>query len=270
MKAECVPVVSITSFDSARTTVGDLRIFSRIWASASGEAAPDAVLLHGLVVSGAYMEPLAQQLCQRYRVLVPDLPGFGESEDPERTLTISELAEALARWMDSMGAQDALMIGNSFGCQIITEFVLHHPGRARRLVFIGPTIDPRGRNPVSQGTRWLRTALDEPPGLVLTVVQDFFHAGLGRSIRTLRYLLRDRIERKLPKITSPLLVIRGDRDRVAPRRWAADIARLSPGTRVIEVPNAGHSPNFSNPDEVARAVFDFDGEQIAINVEGTR
>src|SRR5262245_59393936 len=54
--------------------------------------APTVVLVHGLVVSCWYMAPTARRLAPRFRVLAPDLPGFGRSPGPRAVLTIPELA----------------------------------------------------------------------------------------------------------------------------------------------------------------------------------
>ena len=67
-------------------------------------------------------------------MLTPDLPGFGESTKPRHVLTLPELADCLYSWMRARGIERAMLIGNSFGCQILAELALRHPEMVDRLV----------------------------------------------------------------------------------------------------------------------------------------
>jgi 2-hydroxy-6-oxonona-2,4-dienedioate hydrolase len=87
--------------------------------------------VHGLIVSGRYMVPTAELLAAHYRVFVPDLPSFGKSEKPPRTLDVAGLSDSLAAWMGEGGLDRAALVGNPFGCQIIVELAPASP-RARR------------------------------------------------------------------------------------------------------------------------------------------
>jgi pimeloyl-ACP methyl ester carboxylesterase len=90
------------------------------------------VLVHGLGMSGRYMMPTAERLTDFATVLVPDLPGFGQSDKPPQALTIAELADYLAWWMDAMNITRAVFVGNSFGTQIIVELAMRFPARVER------------------------------------------------------------------------------------------------------------------------------------------
>src|SRR5918992_4506038 len=79
------------------------------------------VLVHGLGLSHRYMMPVAEELARDYHVYVPDLPGFGDSGHPRRTLTLPELADGLAAWMRAVGLSRVPLLGNSQGCQIIAN-----------------------------------------------------------------------------------------------------------------------------------------------------
>ena len=66
-----------------------------------------------------------------------DLPGYGDSVKPRAILGLRQLADALAGWMDAMRFPAAHLVVNSFGCQVLAEFALHHAERVDRLVFKG-------------------------------------------------------------------------------------------------------------------------------------
>ena len=73
-------------FQSRRADVLGLRVHVRV--AGSG---PPVVLLHGLGVSGSYLEQLGLLLARTRRVVVPDLPGWGKSERPRRPLGVEGL-----------------------------------------------------------------------------------------------------------------------------------------------------------------------------------
>ncbi len=73
---------------------------------------PALILVHGLVVSSRYMVPLAELLSEHYRVYVPDLPGFGKSGKPPHVLSLVELSDTLAAWMQEAGLERAVFLGN--------------------------------------------------------------------------------------------------------------------------------------------------------------
>ncbi len=75
------------------------------------------VLVHGLVISSRYVEPLARALADNgYRVLAPDLPGYGESATgtPRRVLSVEQLADVLDLWLSACAIDKATFIGDSF------------------------------------------------------------------------------------------------------------------------------------------------------------
>jgi 2-hydroxy-6-oxonona-2,4-dienedioate hydrolase len=219
-------------------------------------AAPDVVLVHGVGVSSRYMIPTARRLADHCRVWVPDLPGFGRSAKPRTPLRLPELAEALAEWMAAAGIGTAALVGNSFGCQIIVELAVRRPELIDRVVLQGPTVDPDARSWRGQLARWVRNARHERPTMSPLIAADYWDAGLARVFHTFRDALEDPIERKLPAVTAPLLVVRGRNDPIVPPRWAEAAARLAPNGRLSVVEGA-HTLNFAAPDPFVAAILPF-------------
>jgi len=213
------------------------------------------VLVHGLAVSGAYLVPLAHELADGFRVLVPDLPGYGRSPKPASALGPEELADAVAGLLD--GATH--VVGNSFGCEVAVQLAVLRPELVDRLVLIGPTTDPAARTPWDQIARFLVDAPREPLLQWWNVVRDTAVAGAPRVVRTFGHSLRHRMEDVLPLVQAPTLVLRGERDPIAPQRWAEEAARLLPEGEVAIVPLAAHVPHYSHPAETAAVVRRFLG-----------
>ncbi len=243
---------------SAWTTVNGLRLHALVPVEADvRHGAPPVVCVHGANVSGAYMIPTGVRLLPTFRVLLPDLPGYGRSDKPRRILDVPALADVLVAWMDAVGIERAALLGNSLGCQIATDIAARHPERVSHLILVGPTVDPGARTARQQIGRLLWDALRERRTLILLAQLDYLRAGPRRVAGTLGVALRDRIEDKLPRVTAPTLVVRGGRDVLVPQHWAEEVTRLLPNARLVVVPESAHAVNYSRPDELAAAVRQF-------------
>lgn len=242
------------------TVVDGLPIHARVSpGSIAGTGKPVMVLVHGLVISSRYMIPTAERLAQDYRVLAPDLPGFGLSGKPPHVLTVPELADALIAWMDTLGLDHVVLIGNSLGCQIAVDAAVRYPARVERMVLAGPTMDPHARIAPIQIMRWLIDWTRERPSLALAHLIDYCAAGLRRALHTFRYALADPIEAKLPFVQAPTLVLRGSRDPIVPQYWIEEAARLLPRGRLAVIPGGPHVVNYTTPDAFVGLIREFVG-----------
>jgi pimeloyl-ACP methyl ester carboxylesterase len=245
--------------ESRWITVGGLRMHARVSVNLPPASACDVpvVLVHGLVVSSLYMVPTAERLAPFFRVFAPDLPGFGKSDKPARALNVPELAGALVAWMDAAGLVQAVLVGNSLGCQVIAHVAAHSPQRVAGLVLAGPTVDPAGRTLSEQFKRLLLDAPHERFSILFAELRGLSQAGIKRSWQTARLELEDHIEEQLPHIRAPALVVRGTRDPVVPQEWAEQAVRLLPRGRLAVVAGGPHGLNYTTPDELARLIREF-------------
>ena len=226
------------------------------WAVHGCEAGdgPPLVLVHGLGVSGRYFLPIARTLAGRFRVVVPDLPGFGLSTRPRRPLRLDELSETLDRLADAIGFRRATFLANSYGCQVVTRLAVTHPERVERLVLVGPTVDDSARDPVRQAARLLVDGYHEPGSLVAIVLSDYLRAGPVTVATGAAEALRHRIEEDARRLAAPALVVRGARDPLVPQPW---VERLTAAFRAGElhvIAGAPHAAHFTHPDAVAALV----------------
>jgi pimeloyl-ACP methyl ester carboxylesterase len=209
------------------------------------------------MVSSRYMVPTAERLAPHAQVYAPDLPGYGKSDKPSRALSVVELADTLAVWIQAVGLGRVSLVGNPFGCQILADLAARYPERVERLVLLGPMGDPRARSFARIAGRWLLNLPFEPVSLDLVAARDFLDMGPRRTVGTICEMLRDRIEAKLPLVRAPTLVVRGSRDPTVPQRWAERVTELLPCGRLAVIGGAPHTVNFNSPVAVARLVCAF-------------
>lgn len=237
-----------------RVTAGPYSIFTRTFGAST---APPVVLVHGYIVSSRYMVPTARLLAPTFRVYAPDLPGWGRSGKPAHALDLPQLSGALALWAGALGLSCPTYIANSFGCQVVTELACRRPSEVGRLVLLGPTIDAHHRTILQQG---LRLALDmtrERSSLWRIEGKDLGEMGIPRALETLRVMMDDRIEQRLPEVPQPTLVIRSSEDPIVPMRWAEEVAALLPDGRLAVIPNAPHAANYSAPQRFVAEILPF-------------
>jgi 2-hydroxy-6-oxonona-2,4-dienedioate hydrolase len=244
------------AFASRWTPVDGLPLHAR---TSSGQTAGGhpVVFVHGLGAASEAQLPAARLAAARWPVHVPDLPGFGRSPGPGHTLDVDALADRLAAWAEAVDLPPAAFIGNSAGCQVLAALAQRHPQRVDRLVLQGPTVDPEQRSAVRQIARFVLDGPVERPSLGLVQVRGARQAGLRRLLGTLRVILADAIEQRLPELTCPVLVVRGTRDPLVPARWAAEAARLAPRGQLRSVRGAPHCMVYSAPRELLGAAAPF-------------
>ncbi len=129
---------------------------------------PDAsaiVVVHGMIVSSLYSVPLAVELAKSANVYAIDLPGYGRSSKPRKTMSITELGGLVNAWLLQAGLTGVTVVANSYGCQVMAEAVIAGSERVRSLVFIGATIDPAAPGGFRQALRIARAIPFEPCGL---------------------------------------------------------------------------------------------------------
>jgi pimeloyl-ACP methyl ester carboxylesterase len=239
---------------SVWTNVAGTRVHARVAQERAANDDLPVVLVHGLTVSSRYMVRFMRQLAPQYAVFAPDLPGFGRSHKPGRVLSIPELADALIAWMEAVGIARAALVGQSMGCQIIADAAVRYPRHVAAAGLIGPSMDRHGRTPLEQARRLAIDGLLSPPSAVLIMLRDFLDCGPLRTLRTLHYALTDQIEEKMPLVRAPTLIIRGERDVIAPQRWVEELVRRLPDGELVLVPGAPHATQYAAPAETARLV----------------
>jgi pimeloyl-ACP methyl ester carboxylesterase len=163
----------------------------------------------------------------------------------------------IADWMDVMGLESAIFLGNSLGCQVIVQLALRHPGRVRCGILVGPTFDASARDTLQQAWRLFLDTLREPLALNWINFSDYISAGPLRVWRTFQNGLHQPETANLAQVDVPVLVVRGSIDPIVPQEWAERVANLLPHGRLVVIPEAPHAVNFSHPVELVQAVCDF-------------
>ena len=223
---------------------------------------PPLVLLHPFPAHHALWLPAAQSLTSRYRIILPDLRGHGESEIGDGPATMEKHATDLARLLDEAGVGRAIFFGVSIGGYILFEFWRRYRGRvaALGLCCTRPQADAddarntRLKNAelvLERGTEWFvdlmipkllgKSTQEVRPDLVAEArrmllkmsPQDIAQVQQGMAARP------DSIA-TLKTIHVPTLVMIGEEDTLVPRSDGELMRQHIANSRLAVIPKAGH------------------------------
>jgi pimeloyl-ACP methyl ester carboxylesterase len=268
-------------FDSVDTASGRLSILS------AGTGDP-VVCLHGLGGTKASFMPTVAALAGHYRVIALDLPGFGESDKPiAAAYDAPYFARAVFALLDSLGIQQAHLIGNSMGGRVAIEAGLIDPGRVERLVLLSPALawlrDRRWKWLLQLPLPKLGLVQPTPRPVVEAIVRRLVPGGgdgwaaagvdeFMRSYLTPRgraafyaaaahiYLDEPHGERgfwtRLAELAPETMFVWGRNDALVPIAFMRHVERALPAARHVEL-DCGHVPQVEAPRETHAAILDF-------------
>jgi 2-hydroxy-6-oxonona-2,4-dienedioate hydrolase len=216
------------------------------------------ILLHG-IMSGASFQLVGERLAPYFRAYIPDMPGIGQSERPQRVPELHDLVNTLVTWMDRCGIEQAHIASQSFGCNLAVETAVTHPQRVASLTLQAVTLEPSRRSLHSLFPHWLMAELREIPK---TQAKKRGQKGVttkgNRAL--LKALLNHEIEKRLPLVQCPTLVLHGTHDLIVSRRWSEYAASLLPFGQLQLVPGGTHTMNARQPDVYSDAFLNFVGD----------
>lgn len=201
---------------------------------------PAVVLIHGLGLSAGVWKPHLPRLAGvGYRVLAPDLPGFGHSGGRLTGFSIEDSAVWLEKLAAALDIHRAAWVGHSLGAQQVARLAVTAPERVAALVLAAPT-GRTGRHVLRQTGGLLATAFQERPGLILDVVRRY----LRRPVTTIATWIRalgHRLTIEAPLISCPTLLVVGERDAVVPGGFISQLEQLVPDVETRAVEDASHA-----------------------------
>lgn len=251
---------------------------------------PAVVLIHGFGGSMWQFEHQQHTLSQHFRVITLDLPGSGLSDKPDIDYRPEQMLNFFVGFMDAVGLPQATLVGNSMGAGLAIGMALTHPTRVAKLVLIGglpqhvlqKLTSPLVRRALETGApswlvsfgNWLfgglmtesvlREIVHDPALLTPAVIErsnrNRQRPGLIKPVMSVRDnlpLWESGYATRIGTIAHPTLVIWGEQDRVFPIAVGEELHRAIGGSRFARIPEAGHIPQWEQPDLVNQSLIAF-------------
>lgn len=269
---------ALYGFEKGKVELGDIT-FSVYRRSAARETAPTLLLLHGYTASKELWLRFANQLDERYNILIPDLAGHGETGfDPQWSYSPSAQAERLQRLLEAMNIERATVIGNSMGGLIAANFALQYPERTTALVVIDPAgvtapVASRAEKLFQQGQspfeidnwedfqNFYAMTMAQPPYIpefVLRSIAERYQQHKAEYIQIAEdFRNLDQLDGRLSEISVPTLIIWGSRDQLLDVSAAAVWYKGIPNAELEIFEGVGHMPMVERPARTAERVTEF-------------
>ena len=241
------------TYFTSRQAFEDLTIVVQRFPGATPDG-PSYVLIPGIGVSSRYFGPTAAELSKHGTVYLVDLPGFGAAPDPRRDVSITDHAGVLATFLEAAGLTHPVLVGHSWGTQVVTQLEVDHPGLVQHLVLMSPTLRPDARRFWRSIGLLARDGFREPPVVNALAIADYLvRCGIPYGLRQMPHMLNDRIEERLPRVRAHTLVLFGDRDPIVTEPWIDEVTSLVPGADSHRVRGA-HVVMYTDPVTIARHI----------------
>jgi pimeloyl-ACP methyl ester carboxylesterase len=262
-------------------------INTRYWVA--GNRANRIILIHGLGASAEIWLHNIAALAKDHTVFVPDLPGFGRSEQPPPSFHPSAYAVFIDDFMDALDIPKASLVGQSLGGGIALQCAIQFPQKVEKLVladcagfgrkviwtlrlmslpFIGEIVS----YPTRLGlTLFFKLLVRNPTVITQEFINIYYtllnQPGFQTFLLKITRMVVDihgakeealaPIISNLHKINQPTLIIWGANDRVFPlqQAYAGREKILNAGLHIME--RCGHIPNLEKPEEFNSAVLEF-------------
>lgn len=244
-----------------------------------GAGAP-VLLVHGFPLDHTMWLAQIHDLAKDYRVIAPDLQGFGNSDVVADSVTMEQFADDLDALLTVLDVQQPVTLcGLSMGGYIAWQFARKFPQRLRSLILCDTRADADSAEGIEARNKLARlvqekgstvaanallpklfapqTAQDNP-----AVIESTQQVILGTTPRGIAAGLSGMAQRPdvtdwLPSIAVPTLVLVGEHDLISPPETMHAIAERIPGSVYHVVPNAGHMAPLENPENVNAAIRQF-------------
>lgn len=241
---------------------------------------PAVCLVHGFPLDRRMWRLQAMTLASAgFRVITPDLRGFGESDAPDGPYDMDLFADDLAALLDYLGIRHAVIGGMSMGGYVLLNLLERHPelvtaacfivtrsgaddeaGRERRLVMAGEVMKSGLRIVADQFEKMLFAAKtpQEQPELVAKVygwMMEKSAAGVAGGL--LAMAGRKDYTALLTGFRLPALVIGAEEDRAAPVENSRILAQGISQSRLCIIPGAGHLANLEQPEAFNKCMLEF-------------
>lgn len=244
---------------------------------------PVVILIHGSgpgVTSFANWRLTMPELAKHFCVVAPDIVGFGFTERPGGfEYTMPNWTAHLVSLMDSLGIEQADVVGNSFGGGLAASLAIHHPDRLRRLVLMGAVAAPQRIAPGLDAVWGYEPSVPNMQHLLELFAYD--PSLLGPDLAEIRYRASVRPgvqeafsamfppprQAALDAVTQPIslvekiphrtLILHGRDDKVIPVESSYALHSLIDDSRLHVFGRCGHWTQIERAEEFNRLVIDF-------------
>jgi 3-oxoadipate enol-lactonase len=229
------------------------------------------VLIHGYPFNRTLWDEQVNALTSSYRLIVPDLRGFGDSDASAGPATMNLLAQDVARLLDHLGISQAVIGGLSMGGYVVLAFQKQFPSRVRGLILADTraqadseeakqTRAQHAEKALTEGMAGIADAMlpklltpetvSKRPDVVKRVRDMMLKTKPEGAAAALQGMaVRDDQTQLLPQITVPSLILAGREDPITPVADSEEMHQAIVGSRLVVLEKASHVSNIEQSEQ---------------------
>lgn len=242
----------------------------------SGDSEKTLVLVHGLGASAERWEYVIPLFEKHFRVVIPDLIGFGYSDKPLADYTQEFFSDFLGKFLEASDVSCPYIIGSSLGGQISAEYTSEHPENVKKLVLVSPSgvmkqstpaldayimaaLYPNEQNATNAFEMMECSGKEIDKKIVNAFIERMLlpNAKLAFMSTILGLKNSETITTKLKSIIPQTMIIWGTEDPVIPIQHADEFVASIKDCRFFRMDGCGHTPYVQDPQTFANTVLEF-------------
>ena len=234
------------------------------------------VLLHGLGGCADKWDSVIDILSESYRVIAPDIIGYGYSDKPVVDYTPAYMVAFVKKFITATGLEKPHVVGASLAGQFAIEFAARHKEYMSKLVLVSPAgimkrstpnldqyiiaaLYPR-ESSISRALQLMDGGSEPPPKKLV----DLFMTNMSRPNAKMAFMSSllcfknsNTTQKYLKLVTSPTLLLWGDADSIIPISYANKFVSALENCTFIAIPDCGHTPYLQYPELFCKILSDF-------------
>ncbi|MCH8741942.1 alpha/beta hydrolase [Patescibacteria group bacterium] len=231
------------------------------------------LILHGWGNSSDAWVSIQKILAEEgFKVIVPDLPGFGKSKTPKKYWNIDDYVWWLQSFIEKTKIRKPFfLLGHSFGGRIAIKFSVKYPEKIKSQILLDSAGIKSNLN-FKQKTIFLLVKIGNylfpkkslvefgniARNIFYKIIREKDYVKLNETMKgTIKKILNEDLLDFLPNIKIKTLLVWGKRDKMIPIKYAYLMKEKIPNSKLIILPDSGHSPQRDNPKKLAQIIIRF-------------
>ncbi len=248
-----------------RIVVKNLKINYKTFGSPDGKP---FLILHGWGSKSDTWQPVAELLAkENIKIIVPDLPGFGKSQEPESAWSLDNYVDWLDEFSEQVpGLQKGFyLLGHSFGGALAAKFSIEHNQKIEKLFLVAAAIVRQKtgtKETISYAAKLLKKFSFVPGYESLRkacykfIVRSDYPSLSGVMKETYLKVISEDLSQKTFFIKVPTIIIWGDKDVLTPIGQAELISKKIEGSKLVVIPGGGHALQIKMPEALAEKILE--------------
>lgn len=236
-----------------------------------GEGKP-LLILHGWIGSSNSWVEVQEILAKAdFKVICPDLPGFGKSQTPPIPWGNKDYCDFVLNFIGKLGFQEINLMGHSFGGGLAIEFATSHPEKLKKLILCATARIRYELNFYQKiifnlarlgnylfSKKPFKRFKDSAQNIFYYLIRQKDYTRVKGVMReTFKKVVAEDLTQKLSQIKTPTLILWGQKDKTVPLENAYLLREKIPQSILETIPNASHTPNLEFPEKLAEVILNF-------------